>query len=187
MGEADVTDAAQGRESAAWQRVRAGDESALGDVFDLHQGRVFRHAFRLLGDHEDAKDAVAVAFFELWRRRGSVHVVDGSVLPWLLVAVANAARNLERSARRYRALLAKTPAERHVDAPSASDESGVLAALRKLPERERAVVVLAVLEGFSEREVAEALGIAPGTVKSRLSRAKAKLRDEMVEVEASWA
>ncbi|UIN29731.1 RNA polymerase sigma factor [Microbacterium binotii] len=186
MGEADVTDAMRGRESAAWVRLRAGDESALGEMFDLHQGRVFRHAFRLLGDHEDAKDAVAVAFFELWRKRGSVHVVDGSVLPWLLVTVANAARNLERSARRYRALLAKTPAERHVDAPSASDESGVLAALRKLPERERAVVVLAVLEGFSEREVAEALGIAPGTVKSRLARAKAKLRDEMVEVEASW-
>ncbi|MDY0830506.1 sigma-70 family RNA polymerase sigma factor [Microbacterium sp. BG28] len=174
-------------EAALWQRVRAGDESALGDVFDLHQGRVFRHAFRLLGDHEDAKDAVAVAFFELWRKRASVRVVDGSVLPWLLVTVANAARNLERSARRYRALLAKTPAERHVDAPAASDETGVLAALRRLPERERAVVVLAVLEGYSEREVAETLGVAAGTVKSRLARAKAKLRDEMAEVEASWA
>lgn len=187
MEESDVTDAALGGESAVWLRVRAGDESALGEMFDLHQGRVFRHAFRLLGDHEDAKDAVAVAFFELWRKRGSVHVVEGSVLPWLLVTVAHASRNLERSARRYRALLAKTPAERHADAPSASDESGVLAALKKLPERERAVVVLAVLEGFSEREVSEALGIAPGTVKSRLARAKARLRGEMAAMEASWA
>jgi RNA polymerase sigma-70 factor (ECF subfamily) len=59
------------------------------------------------------------------------------------------------------------------------DESDVMAALKRLPEREQAVVVLGVLEGYSEREVAQALGIPAGTVKSRLSRAKAKLRDEL--------
>ncbi|UIN29733.1 RNA polymerase sigma factor [Microbacterium binotii] len=174
-------------EAALWQRVRAGDESALGDVFDLHQERVFRHAFRLLRDHADAKDAVAVGFFELWRRRAAVRVVDGSVLPWLLVAVANAARNLERSTRRYRPLLAPVPAS-HGDAePSGSNAGAALEALGKLPASERAVVVLAVLEGFSERDVAYALGVPPGTVRSRLARARARLRDEMVEMEASWA
>jgi RNA polymerase sigma-70 factor (ECF subfamily) len=170
-----------------WLRVRAGDESALGDVFDLHQERLFRHAFRLLRDHADAKDAVAVAFFELWRRRAAVRVVDGSVLPWLLVAVANASRSLERSTARYRRLLATAPAD-HGDVGSAGSNAGpVLVALGKLPGRERAVVVLAVLEGFSERDVAYALDVPPATVRSRLVRAKARLRDEMVEVEASWA
>ena len=61
------------------------------------------------------------------------------------------------------------------------DDSGVMAALKRLPEREQSVMVLAVLEGFSEREVAQALGIPAGTVKSRLARAKGKLRDELAQ------
>lgn len=56
-----------------------------------------------------------------------------------------------------------------------------MAALRRLPEREQAVVVLSVLEGYPEREVAQALGVPVGTVKSRLSRAKAKLRGELAQ------
>ena len=69
----------------------------------------------------------------------------------------------------------------------ASDESGVLAALKRLPAREQSVVVLTVLEGYPERAAAETLGIPVGTVKSRLARAKAKLREEMTAMEASWA
>ncbi len=61
----------------------------------------------------------------------------------------------------------------------AHDDSGVLSALKRLPEREQAVVVLSVLEGYAEREIAQALGIPAGTVKSRLARAKAKLRGEL--------
>ena len=173
-------------DAAAWQRLRAGDESALGDLFDRYEARLFRHACRLLTDREDAKDAVAVAFFELWRKRASVRLVEGSPLPWLLTTVANAARNLERSGRRYRALLAKTPAASNVPAPAGPDETGILAALKRLPSGEQSVVVLSVLEGYPDRDVALTLGVPVGTVKSRLSRAKARLRDEMTTLEASW-
>ena len=173
-------------EAALWERLRAGDESALGDLFDRCEHRLFRHACRLLTSREDAKDAVAIALFELWRKRASVRLVDGSPLPWLLTTVTNTARNLERSGRRYRALLARTPRSDSAEAPTAPDESGVLAALSRLPERERSVVVLSVLEGYPDRDVAETLGIPVGTVKSRLSRAKARLRDEMTALEASW-
>lgn len=170
-----------------WARVRADDESALGILFDRHEARLFRHAQRLLTTREDAKDAVTIAFFELWRKRASVRLVDGSPLPWLLNTVSHAARNLERSARRYRALIARTPAGDRGSAPSAADESGVLAALKRLPAREQSVIVLTVLEGYPERAAAETLGIPVGTVKSRLARAKARLRDEMTAMEASWA
>ncbi len=170
-----------------WERVRAGDESALGGLFDRHEARLFRHARRLLTTREDAKDAVTIAFFELWRKRAAVRVVDGSPLPWLLNTVSNAARNLERSGRRYRALIAHTPVGDPAAAPRASDESGLLAALKRLPAREQSVVVLTVLEGYPERVTAETLGIPVGTVKSRLARAKSKLRDEMAAMEASWA
>ena len=118
-----------------------------------------------------------MAFFELWRKRASVRLVDGSPLPWLLNTVAHCARNLERSGRRYRALLDRAPVAEPVS--HEQDDSDVMAALKRLPEREQSVVVLSVLEGFSEREVAQALGIPAGTVKSRLARAKAKLRDDL--------
>ncbi|GAA1670069.1 RNA polymerase sigma factor [Microbacterium lacus] len=174
-------------DAAAWKRVRAGDELALAELFDRHEARLFRHARRLLSTREDAKDAVTVAFFELWRRRESVRLVDGSPLPWLLNTVSHAARNLERAGRRYRTLLTRTPAASHHETPVLSDESGVLAALKRLPAREQSVIVLTVLEGYPDRAAAETLGIPVGTVKSRLARAKAKLRDEMTAMEASWA
>ncbi|WP_298874992.1 sigma-70 family RNA polymerase sigma factor [uncultured Microbacterium sp.] len=165
-------------DAGLWDRVRQGDELALAALFDRFEGRLFRHASRLLTHREDAKDAVTVAFFELWRKRATVRLVDGSPLPWLLTTVAHCARNLERSSRRYRALLDRAPVA-EPRAVHGHDDSGVMEALRRLPEREQAVVVLSVLEGYSEREVAQALGIPAGTVKSRLARAKAKLRDEL--------
>lgn len=173
-------------DAAVWRRLRADDESALGELFDRYEARLFRHACRLLADREDAKDVVAVAFFELWRKRAAVRLVDGSPLPWLLTTVANSARNFERSRRRYRALLAKSPAVAPIAAPAAPDESGVLAALKRLPAGEQSVVVLSLLEGYPAAAVAQTLGIPVGTVKSRLSRAKARLRNDMTTMEASW-
>lgn len=173
-------------DAGMWARVRQGDEAALAALFDLYEGRLFRQATRLLTAREDAKDAVTVAFFELWRKRATVRLVDGSPLPWLLTTVAHSARNLERSSRRYRALLDRVPVAESA-AASGPDDSGVLAALRRLPEREQDVVVLSVLEGYSEREVAATLGIPAGTVKSRLARAKGKLRHELASLEGVWA
>jgi RNA polymerase sigma factor (sigma-70 family) len=170
-------------DAGLWARVRQGDEFALATLFDRHEPRLFRHAARLLTSREDAKDAVTIAFFELWRKRESVRLVDGSPLPWLLTTVAFSARNLERSGRRYRALLEHAPVTSGHSEMIVHDESGVLAALKKLPPREQSVLVLSVLEGYPERDVAQALGIAPGTVKSRLSRAKARLRNDMSTVE----
>ncbi|GAA5203895.1 RNA polymerase sigma factor [Microbacterium jejuense] len=172
--------------AALWGRVLAGDESALGTLFEQHEARLFRHACRLLTAREDAKDAVTIAFFELWRKRDVVRLVDGSPLPWLLNTVAHSARNLERSARRYRTLLTRSPIDAPSPAPVARDESGVMAALRRLPAREQSVVVLTVLEGYPERAAAETLGIPIGTVKSRLSRAKTRLRQDLGSIEGAW-
>jgi RNA polymerase sigma factor (sigma-70 family) len=167
----------------AWRRFLADEREGLVELFDLHEQRLYRHARRLLPTSEDAQDAVAMAFFELWRRRAAVRLVDDSPLPWLLTTVTNIARNLERSSRRYRGLLGRVEHEEQTGAAPALDETGVLAALRRLPERERSVIVLVVLEGYAERETAQALGIPSGTVKSRLARAKARLRSAMEGVD----
>ena len=131
---------------------------------------------------DDVDDLVALTFLEAWRLRGRVRVVDGSVLPWLLVTATNVARNQRRAARRYRALLDRLPAgETAPDPATLLDETDVAAHFDRLPLADRQVLALCVVEGFSEKEAASALGVAPGTVKSRLSRARRRLADSFAE------
>ncbi|MGV8881559.1 MAG: RNA polymerase sigma factor [Rhodoglobus sp.] len=129
---------------------------------------------------------MAITFLEAWRKRAQVRVVNDSVLPWLLVTATNVASNINRSARRYRALLDRLPKSEWVGDPlSESDDAEAVAALARLSRADRRVVVLCVLEGFSEREAAEALGVPQGTVKSRLSRAKQRLRNQISDPSAN--
>lgn len=162
-------------DAAEWMRALDADERAFGELFARHHHRVFRHALHLVAVPTEADEVMTAAFFELWRRRSSVHLVDGSVLPWLLVTATNVANNVRRSGRRYQALLDRLPPVRPARAADVEDESDVVAAMRRLSLADQQVLTLCVMEGLSEREAAEALQIAPGTVKSRLHRAKRRL------------
>jgi RNA polymerase sigma-70 factor (ECF subfamily) len=155
-----------------WARAVAGDGDAFGRIFDRHRDRVRRHGYRLAPRPGDVDDLVAITFFEAWRHRARVRVVDGSVLPWLLVTATNVARNLRRSSARYSALLERLPAAESGPDPADIVSHDVEVRLARLPLADRQVLTLCVLEGYSERDAATALGIAPGTVKSRLSRAR---------------
>lgn len=68
-----------------WAMVLGGDGDAFGRIFDRRKQQVRRQAGRLLDRQADVEDAVAIVFLEAWRRRTSVRIVDGSLLPWLLV------------------------------------------------------------------------------------------------------
>jgi RNA polymerase sigma factor (sigma-70 family) len=160
----------------AWAAALRGEGEAFGLIFDRHRDRVRRHSHRLVPTPADAEDVVAITFLEAWRRRDAVRFVDGSMLPWLLVTATNSARNLSRGARRYRALLERLPLASSFE-PSPDDDAQ--RALRSLPLADQQVIALCVLDGYSEREAAAALGVAPGTVKSRLSRAKARLARQL--------
>ena len=166
----DATDA------QLWAAAVRGDGESFGLVFDRHRDRVLRHSLRLVPGWHDAEEVVAVTFLEAWRKRDGVRFVGDSLLPWLLATATNVSRNVARSARRYRALLGKLPApvDRGLD-----DTADAMHALRGLSLADRQVITLSVLEGFSEAEIAQALGIARGTVKSRLSRAKARLASSL--------
>ena len=167
-------------DSNDWALALAGEGEAFGRIFDRHHQRVLRHSRRFATNPSDADDIAAMTFLEAWRNRAKVKVVGGSVLPWLLVTSTNVASNANRSARRYSAMLASLPiAEVSVAPPFETDEKDALEALRTLSVLDRQVVVLCLLEGYSEREAADALGVPPGTIKSRLSRAKARLRNEL--------
>lgn len=151
-----------------WAAASAGDADAFGMVFDAYQARAYRHACRLVGDVTQAQDVTATAFLELWRRRSEVRMVDGSVLPWLLVTVTNVARNTRRSTRRYRALLDRLPhAEITRDtADEALDRLGVAglapglaAGLATLKPVDQALLSLVALEGYSIADAAKATGL----------------------------
>jgi RNA polymerase sigma factor (sigma-70 family) len=170
-----VEDAAE-TDAAEWARAVHGDGEAFGRIFDRHRDRVRRHGLRLAPTTAEVDDLVALTFLEAWRRRAHVRVVDGSVLPWLLVTATNVARNQQRAARRHRALLARLPEpERHDDPADRIEQTGIAARFDELALADRQVLTLCVIEGYSERDAAEALGVPPGTVKSRLSRARRRL------------
>ncbi|WP_235560758.1 RNA polymerase sigma factor [Microbacterium sp. Leaf320] len=138
----------------------------------------------------DAEEVAATAFFELWRRRDKVRIVDGSVLPWLLATTSFAAKNSLRSRRRYQRLLHRIPHDEdvadHADEVARAMDSlkiseSVREALRQLNPREASVVILCIIHELPLAEAAVVLGVPEGTVKSRLSRVKARLRGELHE------
>ena len=159
-----------------WDAVLAGDGEAFGRVFDRHRDAVRRSVRRLVAQEADAEDVLAVVFLEAWRRRAAVRLVDDSVRPWLLVTALHAAQNVRRSARRYRALLDRLPpVEDAPDHADLIDDGRVSGAFRRLSPADQRILTLCVLEDLSERQASEALDVPVGTVKSRLSRAKARL------------
>jgi RNA polymerase sigma factor (sigma-70 family) len=161
-----------------WSRALAGDGEAFGRIFDRHRARVRRHSHQLVATGADAEDVVAITFLEAWRRRHDARFIDGSVLPWVLVIATNSAHNVSRGARRYAALLHKLPPAENVR--DHADELGdAQRALSRLSIADQRVITLCVLNGFSERQAAQTLNIAPGTVKSRLSRAKSRLASQL--------
>jgi RNA polymerase sigma-70 factor (ECF subfamily) len=177
-------------EPAVLDRIHDGDAEAFGALFDLHHDRVFRQALRLTSSVHDAEDVTAVVFLEAWRRREAMRVVNGSVIGWLLVTANNVHRNHLRSSRRYREALGHLPApENTPDHSGAVDDrldtdarrASVRTALARLPKRDQDIITLCVFEELSTADAAEALGVAPGTVKSRLSRAKARLAELLGE------
>ena len=163
----------------------SGTPDAFGALFERHRDRVFRHVFARIGHREEAEDSTAVVFLEAWRRRKSIFLHEGSALPWLLTTANFAVLNRRRSLRRYRRLLEHLPHQQHEDdhAPEVLRSLGlrdehqrVRQAMGRLRLADQDILTLCIIEELSPAQAADALSIPIGTVKSRLSRAKEKLR-----------
>ena len=173
------------RDAELWQRAAAGDHPAFGVLFERHAGRVYNFCFRRTADWAQAEELTSVVFLEAWRRRREVRLEGPSALPWLLGVATNVLRNTRRAQRRQRAALERLPRGHEPD--FASEVEGrldderqmrqILRVVEKLSRADRDVLVLCVWEGLSYEEAAVALGTPVGTVRSRLSRARARLRE----------
>ncbi|WP_446218605.1 RNA polymerase sigma factor [Micromonospora sp. IBHARD004] len=180
-----MTSQIQPSDQDLWSAIAASDEIAFGRLFDRYARAVYNHAFRLTGSWTLAEDVTQSTFLVAWRRRGEAGLVDGLALPWLLVVATNATRTEWRSARRWLAALRRLPPEREADVDPASDVAArldderqmakILAVVRRLPRAEREAVALCLWSGVPYGEAATVLGISEGAVRSRVSRARARL------------
>lgn len=168
-----------------WDAARQGDASRFGILFDRHARAIYNFCFRRCGNWVVAEDLTSVVFLEAWRRR-SIYLENQSALPWLYGIAVNVTRSQHRSLRRYQAALSRLPAPD--DIPDQADDvvgrgddedriREVLVAIRQLPQREQDVIALVAWEGLTYEEVAVALGIPVGTVRSRLSRGRHRLQE----------
>ena len=195
-------------------RIRAGDEQAFSQLFREHAQAVYGYATRVLADPVAAEDVVSLTFLEAWRLRDRL-LPDGErpereepgeelgdgLRAWLYGIATNVLRNTRRSARRHRAALdrmARTRGDEDMAPDFAESLTGRMEdterlaaarkALKRLRPREREVFALCVWSGLTYAAAATALGVPVTTVRSRLSRARQRLRRLAVaELEREYA
>lgn len=162
---------------AAFEGQGSGRRRAFDAVWAEHHVAVHRLALHLVGDPGLAEDLVADAFARTWPRWRSGLVADP--LAYLRRAVVNGANDRGRRLKVERLERRRVSGEGRGDRPiddAAADADQLLAALRTLPPRQRAVVALRFYDDLTEAAIADQLGMRPGTVKSSLSRALERLR-----------
>jgi RNA polymerase sigma-70 factor (ECF subfamily) len=158
--------------------VARGDERALGALIDRHAARLHGFLVRVAGDRDDADDLLQETWIRVARGARTFDVAR-RVRPWLYGIAANLARDLHRR-RAVRARAAREERSAAATAPAPAfrpvDGMDLRARLARLPDRLREALVLRFYEGLDEAEMAEALGIPKGTVKSRVHGAIRELR-----------
>ena len=171
-------------------QARRGDTRAYQALIEEHQTIAFRTAFLIAGSAADAEEAVQDGFVKAFYALGRFRP-DAPFRPWILRIVANEARNRRRSAGRRERLALRAseqpPSGDAVPSPEAALLEGeerrlLLEAVEELREEDRLVIACRYFLELSEEETAATLGWRRGTVKSRLSRSLARLRERM-EVE----
>jgi RNA polymerase sigma-70 factor, ECF subfamily len=167
------------------RRAQAGDRDAFGLLFERHSKDLYNFCFRRVGDWSVAEDLLSIVFMTAWRCRAKAP--PEQLLPWLYGIGTNVVRNQYRGERRFRTALQRVIDSSQTD-NRADPELGarledertmqsLLRLLSALPRREQDVFVLCAWAELSYEDTALALGIPIGTVRSRLSRARTRLRE----------
>ena len=166
-------------------RSRDGDVDAFNQIVDMYQRPLYNMALRMLGDAPAAEDATQDAFFSAFRNIGRFK--GGNLKSWLFTIAANACRDVLRS-RKVRRTESLDAEDVTIDPPSSTESpedyavrremgQSIQQGLDSIPHDQRLAVVLIDVQGFGYEEAAGVMGISVGTVKSRLSRGRARVRD----------
>ncbi|NIV30323.1 MAG: sigma-70 family RNA polymerase sigma factor [Anaerolineae bacterium] len=180
-------------EQALIDSARKGDARAFNQLVLLYQRMAYNVAYRILNDQDAAADATQDAFLKAFKAMRRFR--GGSFKAWLLRIVTNACYDqLRRKQRRPASSLDDLPVEAdhsyHLHDPAEQPDEFVerqelghtiQAGIATLPLEQRTVLVLSDVQGLSYKEIAEVTGLSLGTVKSRLSRARARVRDYLME------
>lgn len=168
------------------ERSKQGDVDAFNRLVLMYQTQVYNVALRMLGNPQTAEDVTQEAFISAFRNIRRFR--GGSFRAWLLHIAANAARDQFRSMKRRPSLSLDTlkadPADSEaVETHALRRELGeeISRGLAQLPPDQRLAVVLSDIQGLSYEEMAQAMDCSVGTVKSRLSRGRAQLRDYLIQ------
>jgi RNA polymerase sigma factor (sigma-70 family) len=168
------------------EAVAAGNEEALGALYDRFGRVAYGVALRILRDRALAEDAVQEAFLALWRSADSYRKERAKPATWILTLVHRRAVDLvRREDRRRGEPLDEAPEPAAGSVPEEANlrerRTAVQAALRQLPADQRQALELAYYGGYTQSELAERLGVPLGTVKSRMFAGLTRLRQLVPE------
>ncbi len=166
------------------QRVAAGDQAALGDLYDRYVRILLGLAYRILGSREEAEEVVADVFCQVWRTAGSYDPARGRVDSWLFLITRSRSLDRWRALQRKAQILTASEQLAKVTVSVDPDQSlmvqeqqtQIRQVLQQLPPEQRQVIELAYFSGWTQEQVAAHLQIPIGTVKSRLRLALVKLK-----------
>lgn len=160
-----------------------GDTWSFQMIFERHSGAIYRYAWGLSESRSDVDDLVQETFLVAWRRRGDFKVVSESALPWLLTTCRNVSLNLNRQRLRHQANeLVEEPVggpawyQRREREEALADLEWVLAEITALPDMDRRLCELCLIEGRSYDEAATFLGLSPANARKRIQRSRLRLR-----------
>lgn len=170
--------------------VIAGDGECARALYDSHVDRVYRLCYRMAGEDHLAQDFTQETFIRAFTKLGDFRG-DSALATWLCAIATSVSLNGLRRANRFR----KREVELHEDLRRVGSGRRVEPDLKErlteaidgLPDGYRTVFIMHDLEGYTHEEIGQALGVATGTSKSQLFRARARLREELSEFAEEWA
>jgi len=164
----------------------APDDERFRRLFELHRRAVLGYALRRAGDPADAADVLAETFLVAWRRLDEVPHRAQDARPWLLAVarrvLANQRRGQQRRGRLSERLGAELAAQLAAGSDRIDEDELVARGLERLEPADREMLRLACWEGLRPAQIATALGEPAGTVRSRLHRARTRLRRELADL-----
>jgi RNA polymerase sigma-70 factor, ECF subfamily len=171
----------QDEDASLVRRIAAGDKRALSSLYDRYSSQMLALGLRIVGVRSEAEDLLHDVFLEVWKRAGDYDPQRGTVRAWLCLRMRSRALDRQKSPRVSRAVAWDDARANETEAPHNDpglrmERERVRTALKALSTDQRDVVELCYFAGLSTQEAAEKLGCPVGTVKSRLSAARDRLR-----------